>query len=63
MFIRLHDSDHTKCHRPFYANIYLIETITVNEDTGKLKVFYPSGKEWMSDIKYLNDLLTFKDKN
>jgi len=62
MFVKLHDSDITRSHCPFYANIYLIETIVVKKDIGKIKLFYPSGKEWVSDIKYLNDLLKFNEK-
>lgn len=61
MFVKLHDSDPIKRHNPFYANIYLIETITLREDFGKLKIFYPSGKEWCADIKYLKDLLSISE--
>ncbi len=63
MFVQLHDSDQIKSHLPFYVNVYLIETIMVNEDLGKIKIFSPSGKEWISDLKYLNDLLKFSEKN
>lgn len=62
MFVRLNNSDHDSGRLPFCANIYLIETITINEKRGKIKLFYPSGKEWIADIRYLDDLLKFKDR-